>query len=70
MKKKTLYNIFFVLSKTWKYERPIILIIFLQVISGVLVPLISIYLPSTMLNSYDWFVDKHLNVLNLTNMIT
>ena len=69
MKKKTLYNIFFVLSKTWKYERPIILIIFLQVISGVLVPLISIYLPSTMLNSIIGITETNVMFMRLIGIL-
>lgn len=43
-------NVFYVFSKTWHYEKPIILIMFLQIATGVLIPFIGIYLPAIILD--------------------
>ena len=38
-------NVLYVISKTWKYEKMILIILALQTLIGVCTPFISMYLP-------------------------
>jgi len=69
MRKKTLSNIIYVFTKTWKNEKPIILIIILQVIIGVLVPLITICLPSAMLNGIIGITETKVMLTRLLGLL-
>ena len=55
-KNKVLSNVIYVLSQTWKLEQRILFIIFFQVIIGVVVPLITIYLPTAALSGILGFL--------------
>lgn len=50
MKRNILNNIWYVLLKTWKYEKKVILIIVLQAIIGIVVPLAGATLPALVVN--------------------
>lgn len=50
MDKKIFANIAYVLTKTWMYERVVIAFLAVQVISGIVIPLIPIYLSSAIVN--------------------
>lgn len=50
MKKNILNNIGYVLSKTWRYEKRVILIVVLQAIFGIVVPLAGAALPALVIN--------------------
>lgn len=50
MKKSICNNIWYVLLKTWKHEKRLILIILLQVIIGIIVPLAGALLPAVVVN--------------------
>lgn len=67
--RKNLNNLFFVLTRTWKYERSFIFIILLQVIIGVLVPFIAIYLPSTMLNGIIGITETNVMFIRLLGLL-
>lgn len=69
MNKKTFGNIFYVISKTWKYEKSIIIILLLQMIIGALVPLILIYLPTIILDGVIHISDSNIMVLQLISLL-
>ena len=50
MKKNILNNIGYVLLKTWRYEKRVILIVVLQAIFGIVVPLAGAALPALVIN--------------------
>ena len=50
MKKNILNNIGYVLFKTWRYEKRVILIVVLQAIFGIVVPLAGAALPALVIN--------------------
>lgn len=50
MRKNILNNIWYVLLKTWIYEKRVILIIVLQAIIGIVVPLAGATLPALVVN--------------------
>lgn len=50
MKRSTINNIWYVLAKTWKYEKRVILIIILQMAIGAAMPLAGVTLPALVVN--------------------
>lgn len=50
MEKNVFNNIWYVLTKTWKYEKRLIFIIIMQIVIGVVVPLAGVTLPALVVN--------------------
>ncbi|MDO5422501.1 MAG: ABC transporter ATP-binding protein [Eubacteriales bacterium] len=60
MKKNLLDNVWYVLSKTWKYEKRVLLIIGLQTVIGVISPLAGVFLPALVVNGISTELDARI----------